>query len=97
MGIHACAPKGTDCPALALRGSDARESDPTDAVQRMGPGSYQLAGRVSTEKRASVYRTDQLSEDLKLGGNGVLGDPVQCRFLPRASEVVAIDLATLRQ
>jgi hypothetical protein len=29
MGIHACAPKGTDCPALALGGSDARESDPT--------------------------------------------------------------------
>jgi hypothetical protein len=29
--------------------------------------------------------------------DGVLGDHVQCRFLPRASEVAAIDLATLRQ
>jgi|HubBroStandDraft_6_1064221.scaffolds.fasta_scaffold63805_3 hypothetical protein len=60
------------------------------------PGSYQLARWVSTDKRASVYRTDQLSDGLKLGGNGVLGDPVQCRFLPRASELAAIDLATLR-
>jgi hypothetical protein len=29
--------------------------------------------RISAEKRASVYRTDQLSDGLKLAGNGVLG------------------------
>jgi hypothetical protein len=38
MGIHACAPKGTDCPALALGSSDAREMILPDAVQRMDHG-----------------------------------------------------------
>ena len=57
MGIHACAPKGTDCPALALGSSDARESDlarrrPADGSRQ--PGSYQLAGRVSIDKRPRI-------------------------------------------
>jgi hypothetical protein len=39
-------------------------------------GSNQLVGRISTEKRASVYRTDQLSDGLKLAGNGIVGSLV---------------------
>ncbi len=44
-------------------------------LQRFRPdhgqhGSYLLAGRISTDKRASVYRIDQLSDGLKLAGNG---------------------------
>jgi hypothetical protein len=33
--------------------------------------------RAATSKRASVYRADQLSDGLKLAGNGVVGSDLQ--------------------
>ena len=35
--------------------------------------SFRELGKMSPHKRASVYRTDQLSDGLKLAGNGVVG------------------------
>jgi hypothetical protein len=63
MGIHACAPEGTDCPALALGGSDARESDP--ARRRPADGSRET--RKLSDRPLGSYRQTRQGLLMPLG------------------------------
>jgi hypothetical protein len=64
MGIHACAPKRADCPALALGSSDAREGI-LDAVRTGNSGlctfSDEIGRLTGLRARVVVSSTDAVN------------------------------------